>query len=57
VQDARKAIRPAVTTDNLLEITDYAGYKYEYLQLFGFDREMDYEAEVEADRRFDCLKG
>jgi hypothetical protein len=25
--------------------------------LFGFDREMDYEAEVEADRRFDCLKG
>jgi enoyl-[acyl-carrier protein] reductase / trans-2-enoyl-CoA reductase (NAD+) len=26
--------------------------------LFGFDRaDVDYDAEVEADRRFDCLEG
>jgi enoyl-[acyl-carrier protein] reductase/trans-2-enoyl-CoA reductase (NAD+) len=27
------------------------------LKLFGFDRgDVDYDAEVEADRRFDCLE-
>ncbi len=34
-----------------------AGYKHEFLQLFGFDRaDVDYDVEVEADRRFDCLE-
>ncbi len=57
VQEPCQAIWPTVTTENLREITDYAGYKHEFLKLFGFDREdMDYEAEVEADRRFDCLE-
>ncbi len=55
---ACKTLWPTVTTENLREITDYAGYKHEFLKLFGFDREdVDYEAEVEADRRFDCLEG
>lgn len=58
VQDVCKTVWPTVTTENLREITDYAGYKHEFLQLFGFDRgDVDYEAEVEADRRFDCLEG
>ena len=58
VQDACKSVWPTVTTENLREITDYAGYKHEFLKLFGFDRsDVDYEAEVEADRRFDCLEG
>ena len=57
VQDACKTLWPTVTTENLREITDYAGYKHEFLQLFGFDRgDVDYDAEVEADRRFDCLE-
>ncbi|MGH8160035.1 MAG: enoyl-ACP reductase FabV [Rhodanobacter sp.] len=57
VQDACKTLWPTVTTDNLREITDYAGYKHEFLQLFGFDRgDVNYDAEVEADRRFDCLE-
>jgi enoyl-[acyl-carrier protein] reductase/trans-2-enoyl-CoA reductase (NAD+) len=57
VQIPCKTIWPAVTTENLREITDYAGYKHEFLQLFGFDRgDVDYEAEVEADRRFDCVE-
>jgi enoyl-[acyl-carrier protein] reductase/trans-2-enoyl-CoA reductase (NAD+) len=58
VQDECKTVWPTVTTENLREITDYAGYKHEFLKLFGFDRgDVDYGAEVESDRRFDCLEG
>ncbi|MDE1895001.1 MAG: bifunctional NADH-specific enoyl-ACP reductase/trans-2-enoyl-CoA reductase, partial [Xanthomonadaceae bacterium] len=58
VQEPCKTLWPTVTTENLREVTDYAGYKHEFLQLFGFDRaDVDYDAEVEADRRFDCLEG
>jgi enoyl-[acyl-carrier protein] reductase/trans-2-enoyl-CoA reductase (NAD+) len=58
VQIPCRTIWPAVTTGNLREITDYDGYKHEFLQLFGFDRgDVDYGVEVEADRRFDCLEG
>lgn len=57
VQDACKALWPTVTTENLREITDYAGYKHEFLKLFGFDRsDVDYDAEVATDRRFDCVE-
>ncbi len=58
VQEPCKTLWPTVTTENLRRITDYDGYKHEFLKLFGFDRkDVDYEAEVEADRRFDCLEG
>ena len=57
VQEPCKTIWPTVTTENLREITDYDGYKHEFLQLFGFDRkDVDYSAEVESDRRFDCVE-
>jgi enoyl-[acyl-carrier protein] reductase / trans-2-enoyl-CoA reductase (NAD+) len=57
VQDACKALWPTVTTENLRQITDYAGYKHEFLKLFGFDRaDVGYDVEVEADRRFDCIE-
>jgi len=57
VQIPCKTLWPTVTTENLKQITDYVGYKHEFLQLFGFDRaDVDYDAEVEADRRFDCLE-
>jgi len=57
VQSACKALWPTVTTENLWEITDYAGYKQEFLRLFGFARQdVNYEAEVDADRRFDCVE-
>ena len=47
VQDACKALWPTVTTENLWDITDYAGYKHEFLKLFGFDREdVDYDADI-----------
>ena len=49
VQNKVKAIWPQVTTENLFELTDYQGYKDEFLKLFGFGVEgIDYEAEVDA---------
>ena len=57
VQTACKTLWPQVTTENLKAITDYAGYKHEFLKLFGFDlADVDYGAEVEADRQFDCIE-
>jgi len=36
-----------VTSDNLYELTDFAGYKSEFLRLFGFEiAGVDYEADV-----------
>ncbi|MCP3752718.1 enoyl-ACP reductase FabV [Pseudomonas sp. SBB6] len=57
VQDACKALWPQVTTENLFEITDYAGYKKQFLKLFGFERQdVDYDADVATDVRFDCVE-
>ncbi|HET9031330.1 MAG TPA: enoyl-ACP reductase FabV [Dokdonella sp.] len=57
VQIPCQELWPTVTTENLREVTDYAGYKHEFLKLFGFDRDdVDYDAEVDADRRFDCVE-
>jgi enoyl-[acyl-carrier protein] reductase/trans-2-enoyl-CoA reductase (NAD+) len=48
VQNAVKEIWPRVTTENLFELTDYQGYKDEFLKLFGFGVEgVDYEADVD----------
>ncbi|MEQ5841933.1 trans-2-enoyl-CoA reductase family protein [Paraburkholderia acidicola] len=39
-----------VTSENLYELTDFAGYKQEFLRLFGFGIEgVDYEADVDPD--------
>jgi enoyl-[acyl-carrier protein] reductase/trans-2-enoyl-CoA reductase (NAD+) len=39
---------PRITTDNLGELTDYDGYKAEFLKLFGFGlRGVDYDADVD----------
>ena len=56
VQQACKALWPRVTTDNLFEITDYAGYKHEFLKLFGFERDdVDYDADVSPVAEFDVV--
>ena len=36
VQDTVAALWPQVTTENLYELTDFQGYKDEFLKLFGF---------------------
>jgi len=48
VQNKVKEIWPQVTNENIFEITDYRGYKDEFLKLFGFGIEgIDYEADVD----------
>jgi enoyl-[acyl-carrier protein] reductase/trans-2-enoyl-CoA reductase (NAD+) len=50
VQEEVFSLWPHVTTENLNELTDYAGYQSEFLKLFGFGIPgVDYEAEVELD--------
>jgi enoyl-[acyl-carrier protein] reductase/trans-2-enoyl-CoA reductase (NAD+) len=57
VQGPCKTVWPTVTTENLRQVTDYDGYKHEFLKLFGFDRDdVDYDADVDPDRRFDCVE-
>jgi enoyl-[acyl-carrier protein] reductase / trans-2-enoyl-CoA reductase (NAD+) len=57
VQQACKALWPTVTTENLWEQTDYAGYKHDFLRLFGFDRkDVDYSVDVNPDVRFDVVE-
>lgn len=56
VQQACKDLWPKVTSDNLFEITDYAGYKHEFLKLFGFERQdVDYDADVDPMVEFDVV--
>jgi len=39
-----------ISTENLAELTDFVGYKHEFLKLFGFDIEgVDYDADVDPD--------
>nr|WP_217487961.1 enoyl-ACP reductase FabV [Halomonas taeanensis] len=56
VQKACQDLWPQVTTENLFDITDYAGYKHEFLKLFGFERDdVDYDADVATVADFDVV--
>ena len=49
VQNSVKEIWPQVSNENIFEITDYRGYKNEFLKLFGFGVEgVDYETDVDT---------
>lgn len=49
VQNKVKQLWPQVTTDNLFKLTDYQGYKDEFLKLFGFGIDgIDYDADVDT---------
>ena len=51
VQAEVAAIWPKVTSENLSELSDFAGYQKEFLELFGFGLEgVDYNQPVEVDR-------
>ncbi|WP_374960719.1 enoyl-ACP reductase FabV [Spongiibacter tropicus] len=48
IQQAVSDAWDKVTTENLHDVTDFAGYKQEFLKLFGFGVEgVDYEADVD----------
>jgi enoyl-[acyl-carrier protein] reductase / trans-2-enoyl-CoA reductase (NAD+) len=54
VQDKVKTTWPDVTTENLFELTDYQGYKDEFLKLFGFGIDgVDYEADIDTQVKFE----
>ncbi|WP_421864819.1 enoyl-ACP reductase FabV [Motiliproteus sp.] len=54
VQSDCRDIWAEVTTDNLRDLTDYDGYKDEFLRLFGFGIEgVDYDADVSPVAEFD----
>ena len=56
VQQACLRLWPQVTTENLLQLTDYAQYKREFLRLFGFARaDVNYQHDVDTRRVFACL--
>ena len=47
VQQAVADLWPQVETETIYQLTDYAGYKSDFLKLFGFDFDaIDYDAEV-----------
>jgi len=47
IQDKVADAWAQITTDNLAELTDFLGYKKEFLRLFGFDIDgVDYDADV-----------
>jgi enoyl-[acyl-carrier protein] reductase/trans-2-enoyl-CoA reductase (NAD+) len=53
VQQEVAALWPQVTSENLHALTDFAGYKREFRNLFGFEVEgEDYDAAVETDVRW-----
>ncbi|MGB1907553.1 MAG: enoyl-ACP reductase FabV [Spongiibacter sp.] len=48
IQDAVASAWDNVTTENLHEVTDFVGYKSEFLRLFGFEIDgVDYDADVD----------
>lgn len=55
VQAQCKELWENVNNDNLFQLTDYAGYKHEFLKLFGFERsDVDYEADVNTEVAFNA---
>jgi enoyl-[acyl-carrier protein] reductase / trans-2-enoyl-CoA reductase (NAD+) len=57
VQEACKRLWPEVSDSTLMQLTDYAGYKQDFLRNFGFAREdVDYEADVATRVHFDCAQ-
>ena len=50
VQDEISALWPTVTDENLNQLTDFVGYKTEFMHLFGFGLDgVDYQADVNPD--------
>lgn len=57
VQNACREIWPQVQDDNIYQLTDYQGYKDEFLRLFGFGLEgVDYDADVDTVVDFEVIE-
>jgi enoyl-[acyl-carrier protein] reductase/trans-2-enoyl-CoA reductase (NAD+) len=54
VQDACRDLWAKINNDNIYQLTDYQGYKNEFLRLFGFGLAgVDYDADVNPEVSFD----
>ncbi|MEA9391624.1 enoyl-ACP reductase FabV [Acerihabitans sp. TG2] len=54
VQDACRDLWSTINNDNIYQLTDYQGYKNEFLRLFGFGLAgVDYDADVNPEVSFD----
>ena len=52
MQGAVEKLWASVTSENLYEVSDFKGYKDEFLHLFGFGFDnVDYDADVNPDVR------
>ncbi|WMC09616.1 trans-2-enoyl-CoA reductase family protein [Oceanimonas pelagia] len=57
VQNACREIWKQVQDDNIYQLTDYQGYKDEFLRLFGFGlKGVDYDADVDTQVDFDVIE-
>ena len=57
VQNACREIWQKITDDTIYELTDYRGYKDEFLRLFGFGLAgVDYDADVNPEVNFDVIE-
>ncbi|MGC9423077.1 MULTISPECIES: enoyl-ACP reductase FabV [unclassified Vibrio] len=56
IQQHCRELWPQITTENLKTLTDYEGYKEEFLKLFGFGVDgVDYDADVNPEVTFDVI--
>jgi enoyl-[acyl-carrier protein] reductase/trans-2-enoyl-CoA reductase (NAD+) len=56
VQDRVNELWQQVSNDNINELTDFAGYKHEFLKLFGFEVQgVDYDADVNPEASINNL--
>ena len=56
IQSAVEKLWPQVTTENLNTLTDFRGFRAEFLKLFGFGiAGVDYDADIDADVKIDSL--
>jgi len=54
IQQKINEIWPVINTENLHDLSDFEGYRAEFLKLFGFGfKDVDYEADVDPDIRFE----
>ena len=58
IQQKIEQIWAEVTTDNLMQLTDIAGYRHDFHQLFGFDIDgVDYEQDVDPNVAIESIAG
>ena len=57
MQETCREIWQQLNDSNINELTDYRGYKAEFLRLFGFGLQgVDYDADLSGEANFDVIE-